>query len=252
MIQSISPSSLPFVAKPVADITKDGRRLRPYLVLTEADYLLFRKNPDCSDYFFEEYIDGDSYYLLYYCKQNGQIHRYSQRNLVQQAMGKSIVAAEPASIHLDDRFAPFDKMLSDISFHGLLMIEVRFRGQTGYMIEANPRMWGPSQLVVDAGMNLLFEMANEYCGGAGSMQSMKVGHEPVLYCWTAGFYESLATSGYVTWHCDRDLFTRRYRHFVESDVYLRDDTMGVFESELANVLLCNNAFLRGRRWDQTP
>ena len=34
------------------------------------------------------------------------------------------------------------------------MVEVKHLSNKNYMIEANPRFWGPSQLFVDAGINL--------------------------------------------------------------------------------------------------
>jgi hypothetical protein len=35
-------------------------------------------------------------------------------------------------------------------FYGLVMIEVKEYDNQFYMIEANPRLWGPSQLILDA------------------------------------------------------------------------------------------------------
>ncbi len=235
MIESAPESSLPFVAKPITDITSDGRRIYPHIILSEIDYRLFQESANPDDFFFQQYIDGESYYLLYYKKQNGEIYKYSQKNLVQQAKGKSIVAAEASSIHLDGQFTVFDKLLSDISFYGLLMVEVKFKDSIPYMIEANPRMWGPSQLMIDAGTNLFISMLNEYCYRNGSMQSMRVERKPALYFWISGFYKSLIENGYVTWHCDRNRFVKRYQHFIKSDVYFREDTKDIFEKELMDV-----------------
>ncbi len=235
MIKSAPESSLPFVAKPITDITSDDRRIYPHIILSEVDYRLFQESANPDDFFFQQYIDGESYYLLYYKKQNGEIYKYSQKNLVQQAKGKSIVAAEASSIHLDGQLRVFDKLLSDISFYGLLMVEVKFKDSIPYMIEANPRMWGPSQLMIDAGTNLFISMLNEYCYRNGSMQSMRVEREPALYFWISGFYNSLIENGYVTWHCDRNRFVKRYQHFIESDVYFREDTKDIFEKELTDV-----------------
>ena len=50
-------------------------------------------------------------------------------------------------------------MLIQIGYYGLIMIEVKIQDGEYYMIEANPRLWGPSQLILDAGMDLFHRFA---------------------------------------------------------------------------------------------
>lgn len=228
-------SEVPFVAKPKSDILADGLHVYPHIIRNGRDYRIFEQKEDPDNYFFQRYIYGESYYLLYYITRSGAIEKFSQRNLVQQPRGKSIVAAESADIHLRNESQIFEDMLLSISFHGLVMIEIRIEDSNIYVIEANPRMWGPSQLMVDSGANLLMSMVNEYCGNPVPEQTPAEPEKPTLYCWIGGFCDSLVRERSLMWHCDRSLFVERYGHFMRKDVYLRQDTKRIFTRELHGI-----------------
>jgi predicted ATP-grasp superfamily ATP-dependent carboligase len=228
---------LPFVAKPVRNVTPQGVTLFPYIIRNAAEYETFTKGCNVDDYFIQEYIQGESYYLLYYVTRSGDQYKYSQKNLVQQARGKSIVMAEPAEVHLDPRYRVYDRILADLSFHGLIMIEIRVRDSAGYMIEANPRMWGPSQLMVDGGMNLLACLVNDYSSWECPLDNLRRVSDPGLYCWTAGFLQSLSTDGYVVCLAEQASVAEWLWRFLPNDVYFRGDTMGIFDEEMSSVLV---------------
>ena len=82
--------------------------------------------------------------------------------MIQQPEGKSIVAAVSSDLHDSTEALKYEKLFKSINFHGLVMVEVRGVDNDFYMIEANPRFWGPSQLFVDAGMNLFEAFLNDY------------------------------------------------------------------------------------------
>ena len=83
----------PYVAKPVKYISSTGVRLAPIIVMSNSEHLNFLENYNITDFDIQEYIEGQSYYLLYYFSKNGQCYSYSQCNLAQQPGGKSIIAA---------------------------------------------------------------------------------------------------------------------------------------------------------------
>jgi len=229
-----SEFNYPIVAKPVSDIAKDGRRLYPQIIKNSEEYNLFLKDNNPDEHFFQEYIRGMSYYLLYYFYRNGNIDKLSQRNLIQQGGGKSIVAAESSSLHNKKEYEYFDKMLKDINFYGLIMIEIKVKDSTFYMIEANPRMWGPSQLMLDAGKNLFVSMINDYCDLDLSINSKRI-NKKALYFWAGGFFSSFGEKD-LTWYCEKSYFARNIREFFQSEIYGRNDTVGIFNSEVAQSL----------------
>lgn len=227
----------PFAAKPIRNVTAQGLTLSPYLIRKTAEYEIFVRDCRAEDYFCQEYVKGESYYLLYYVTRSGKQYKYSQKNLAQQARGKSIVLAEPAQVHLEPQYDVYGRLLADLSFHGLVMIEIRVREGTGYLIEANPRMWGPSQLMVDAGVNLLACLINEYGSYECPLDNLQQACDPGLYCWTAGFLQSLCTDGYVACLAEQASVAEWLWRFLPHGVYFRRDTMGIFDAEMAAFLV---------------
>ncbi|MCD7825894.1 MAG: hypothetical protein LUH14_08040 [Clostridiaceae bacterium] len=153
--------TFPCVAKPTVYYGKNGQALYPHLLFSKEDYFNFCSLEE-KNYFFQEFVLGESFYLLYYFGKNKQIAKLSQRNLLQQPYGKSILAAELADLHKSSISSQYEKLFVDNNFRGLVMVEVRKRQEDFYMIEANPRFWGPSQLFVSAGVNLFEAFLKDY------------------------------------------------------------------------------------------
>ena len=144
----------PFVAKPKKYFSKDGKVYSPKIILSNNDFWEFKQNYDEEDFLFQEYINGESYYLLFYYARNGSVYKFSQVNYAQQPNGKSILAAGCSDLHLNKSIiSSYEKLFQELGFHGLVMIELRKNRDRFYMIEANPRFWGPSQLFCNAGYN---------------------------------------------------------------------------------------------------
>lgn len=222
---------IPFVIKPKSYFNCTEIADKPKIIRNIEDYNSYIK-PDMSGYYFQEFVKGDSYYLLYYISKNGDYKVYSQKNYVQQHDGLSITAAESSLIHEDSRAVAYTNMLIKEGFVGLIMIEIRDYNGKFYMIEANPRLWGPSQLIVDSQMDLFDLFAKsigfeyqapleEYLPGkkyfwfGGDLESSSVGRKIALH------------SGYTYKSLLEDLAI-----WIKSDIYNRPDTKELFLSEM--------------------
>jgi hypothetical protein len=229
-VTAVTMPELPVVAKPFTEMTESGRRLYPILIYTRQEWDRFTALPERRHYFLQRYISGPSYYLQWYFHASGAVDRFSMRNLVQQPAGKSIVAAEPSRIHEDSRYRVFESLFHEARFRGLVMVEIMLEGEGYRVIEANPRMWGPSQLMVDAGSNLLVSMLNDYLGTAFPLDICDV-HAAPRYFWWAGFWAPQLRSQAMKWHCPRAEFWALYPEMIAAEVYCRPDTRQIFVSE---------------------
>lgn len=223
----------PFVAKPLENINKDNKSLYPYLIFNEKDLEEFLKNEKLSDFYFQEYVSGKSYYLLYYFSPMGGVYKFSQQNLLQQAQGKSIVLAWPSNIHLESIADKFEIVLRDIGFWGLAMVEIRQCGNEFYFIELNPRLWGPSQLVVDAQSNIFKAFIRDVLGECTISLPCEKAINDIRYLWLNGIVESLLQRknliSYIKSPKVRLWFiVKIFLH----DVYFRSDTFRLFFYEL--------------------
>lgn len=192
MMKKVKCFTEPFVAKPKKYCSeKSGQTFSPVLVTNVSEYDEFCVRYDPEDFFFQKYITGDSYYLLYYITREGELFKFSQMNLAQQPEGKSILAAIPASIHEESISHMYEKQLLDLDYSGFIMIELRKNKGKYYMIEANPRFWGPSQLFCDAGVNLFTVFLWEY--GFISREKVKTEflNRKSRYFWKDGIRQTL-------------------------------------------------------------
>jgi len=220
--------NIPLVVKPINYVASNGKIYSPKLVLSENDFYNVEKSigKNFKDFYYQEYLDGESYYLLYYFSKNGEIIKLSQQNLIQQDGGKSIIASIPSTIHNEKISTIFEKMFLQIGFYGLIMIELRKNNNEYYMIEANPRFWGPSQLFCDYGLNL-FEYFLQDNGFNIEIKNEK--NEDIKYFWNGGLD---GTSKYLNSVLEYDLNT-----FFEYEIYNREDTQEIFQKEIIEKLV---------------
>ena len=115
----------------------------------------FFSSNNLDQYYFQEYIAGSCYYLLYYFDKDGSYSVYSQENLIQQSNGGSMILSKSSDIHNQEISKAYASLFVKEKYHGLIMVELKKFKNKFYMIEANPRFWGPSQLIIDASMDLL-------------------------------------------------------------------------------------------------
>lgn len=229
----ISKENIPFVVKPRNYFFGGGVNVaeKPKLIMNEDD---FDKLGEIAldNYYCQEFVRGTAFYLLYYFSQDGSYSIYSQENLMQQHGGLSIVAAESSTYHEDLRAEAFTKMLLNVGFKGLIMVEVRDYKGMFYMIEANPRFWGPSQLILDSGMDLFERFAFD-CGFVNKLK--KYDYCPhVKYFWLGGIYETTSIKKEVAFLGGYNSFSfiKGLSDWIDADIYKRKDTINIFLSEL--------------------
>jgi len=229
--ESLATINIPFVAKPKRYFS--GRKTvsdKPIIVTNDREYTMLKKT-NLDDFYFQEFISGQSFYLLFYFSSGGTYSVFSQENLIQQYNGLSIIAAKSSNIHLHKIATDFASLLCSLTFVGLIMIEVKFFNDRFYMIEANPRLWGPSQLILDAGMDLFDRFAAEN-GLIKEIptRSYTVGYR---YFWSGGIIEDQEKKYSITLHnYDKQSFFDDYAEWCKSDIYLRPDTTSIFFKEL--------------------
>lgn len=217
---------LPFVAKHKNyNLSGAGK---PIFVCSEAERQEFIKNGSAGQFYFQKFLTGRSYYLLVHRSRSGEINVLSQENLIQQPNGGSIIAARVSDYHLSREAQDYLHMLAAMGFYGLIMIEVRRQDGCGFMIEANPRLWGPSQLYVDAmEMDLLDSFLSDW--GYDTARYVPK-HKGSLYFWYSGYLETLASGEQPTYYNYSPAQLASELHdFLDSDIYNRRDTSDLFD-----------------------
>lgn len=226
--------AFPCVAKRRNYSMSIGKRVKPYLIFNQQDFELFTNNECVDEFYIEKYVEGNSYYLLYSFDKNGNYESYSQKNLIQQYDGKSIVAATKADINLTDISQKYAKLFQALGFYGLVMVEIRESNGQFYMIEANPRFWGPMQFIVDNIPKLLdlYFMDN----GVQFSSKKATGND---YFWFGGYIANRANNQTVKFYDNNKMISKlddiSIAKWLQSDVYLRDDTLEYFYKELNEV-----------------
>ena len=220
--------SFPVVAKPKVYGTFERVFSAPVIITSQTEWVSFCQEYCKDDYYIQEFVGGQSFYLLYYFRKNGDFVSFSQKNLVQQPSGKSIIAAEPAQLHNAPIAADFVRLFRKIGFYGLVMVEVKhYRGRY-YMIEANPRLWGPSQLFVDCGVPF-FEYFLQDWGFILPDEKQQLVFEKKFYFWFGGLIQGIGNAKSMAFHDYSEIQMREQIHeLIQHDVYMRPDTLDIF------------------------
>ncbi len=220
--------NLPFVAKPIRYQSKLGEIHSPVIIDNNNDLEYFLARGDRDDFYFQEYISGETYYLLYYFDRSGSVEKLSMRNLIQQPNGKSVIASVLSDVHTLSVSVGYEKLLSSMSFFGLVMVELKKYKNKYYMIEANPRFWGPSQLFVDAQHNLFINFLNDWLGVSYSVNT-GIFNQSAKYFWMGGFVENEFNSPCSCHLEDTDAVAMlgSLGEFMSNDVYMRSDTIQI-------------------------
>jgi len=224
--------NFPCLAKPKLYSTTANLVLSPIILHSKDHYKTFIKNYDPNNFYFQEFIGGKSIYLLFYFSIDGKISLFSQENLIQQDQGLSIIAAISSDFHQKDIASKYQKMFSKLGFYGLIMVEIKLYNNKYYAIEANPRLWGPSQLILDSGMDLFHRFMADY----GLLQSEKPDNAyktNVPYFWSGGIFRDSKNKSNIVFHDDytQNIFLQEYHLFFSSEIYLKEDTINIYLSE---------------------
>ncbi len=227
-----APNSYPFVAKPKSYKSLTGAIHKPDIISNEKDRSHFLTKANSQDYYFQKYIQGQSFYLLFYIFKSGKYSIYSQENLIQQHNGGSIILAKSSSMHLTETtlINNYATMLTSIGFHGLVMIEVKKQGNDFYMIEANPRLWGPSQLILDSQMSIFdcFAFENNLIQSIPEYEYKT----DTWYYWSGGLFADQAndnTSSYHNYSKSESINT--LPSIQPFEVFNREDTKQIYNLE---------------------
>jgi len=224
------PEQAPFVAKPRRYLGAAGRQLKPCLVFTADDRDAFVCDESSDDYFFQELVEGESLYLLAHLARDGRATLSAQQNLMQQRGGGSIVLARAHDFHLEPDAQPYLQLLREVGFHGLVMIEVRRCARSGraVMIEANPRLWGPQQFMLDRGVDPFAPLFADHCVEVPRQwRSSEMGH---FYFWSGGLAPQ---HGACTFHgYSAEGFVADYAAIAAADLFARDDSRRLHHHEL--------------------
>ena len=226
------PTQGSFVAKPRRYLGAAGRQLKPRLVRDDEDREAFLRTEELDDYFFQEWVEGESLYLLAHLTRDGRATLSAQQNLMQQAGGGSIVLARAHDFHLEPDAQPYLKLLRDIGFFGLVMIEVRRCARSGraVMIEANPRMWGPQQFMLDRGVDPFTPLFAEH--GVEVPRPWHSAEPGRFYFWSGGL---AAMHGDCTFHqYSAEQFVADYAAIAVADLFARPDSHRLQRHELAS------------------
>ncbi|MBM7704473.1 hypothetical protein [Metabacillus iocasae] len=223
----------PLVAKPKHYLSmKNKEVLSPIIINNSFELENFLKKYEKKEFYFQEFINGRSFYLLYYFHRDGTIFKFSQENLVQQPGGKSMVAAISSDFHNTSESRKYENLFKMVHFFGFVMIEVKGDNNKFYMIEANPRFWGPSQLFVDANINFFEAFFHDF-GLIESLGKFTDPSEKIKYFWFGGLGEILRKNKKPTFYqCNEDDWVDFFPEWLENDVYRRPDTKLIFKKEL--------------------
>lgn len=224
------PDTLPFVAKPRYYGASTSGQVKPYLVMTPAQRDGFLAREDRTRYFYQEFVEGESLYLLAHLSCDGTVTACAQENLVQQAAGGSMILARRHGFHLEPDAKPYIALLQAIGFHGLIMIEVRRCLRTGrpVMIEANPRMWGPMQFTLDQRVDLFAPLLADH---GVPVAAVRFADAPGShYFWSGGL--SRDAQPYTFHNFSSERLRDEYAAIATSDLFLRDDSRRLHAHEL--------------------
>lgn len=230
----------PIVAKPLHNISRQGQSLYPKILRTRADLDAFQAGALTEEYFLQEFVQGESIYLLLYLPRNGgEEFSWSQRNLLQQPNGKSMLFAEPADFHHSTAAKHVINVLRHSRFWGLAMVEVIQTNDRQVFIEVNPRIWGPIQLCVDHRQPLIYAFIGETLhNDPNRYVQPKPGARLIKkkYFWLSGLANTLAVGDRPTWHTLNRSIPKLFLAAIGSDVYLRGDSWKCLLRDLKRAL----------------
>lgn len=228
-------ADLPIVAKPFAEFSSiDGAKCYPELIFSAAHLDRFLQTARAEDYFYQRYLAGDSYYYLMHLSADGTHRVAYQQNLLQQANGKSMLAARLCDCPdeaLGDRLVA---ALRSVNYCGFVMVEILYAEGDFYVIEANPRLWGPFDLACRTAV------ASALLENLDAQASIRLSTEIMSrsgYTWLGGLVSEVMLGRKLRVYPNAlrflaaELLSRRCR-----DVFLRSDTRKLFFREIKTAI----------------
>lgn len=225
------PNEFPYVFKPRSYDTETKNLEKPAIINNSKDAEKYVKDRSLDHYYFQEYIGGRCIYLLFHISKSGNYSVYSQENLVQQYNGGSMILAQSSNFQNENVSKKFLDLLINEGYHGLIMIELKNYKGKYFMIEANPRLWGPSQLILDSGMDLFDAWSFDL--GLVKSKSSFIYKEQVFYFWEGGISADNDDLNQLTFYngYDKDTLIENYNNYKSIEVYNREDTINIYNKE---------------------
>lgn len=222
---------LPLVLKPRSEFAADGERLYPLLVRSPAEFRRHAARYSPAMYLLQRYVDGQSLYYLYFRNGKGIAALY-QRNVAQQAAGKSIVAAELIECPDADTDRRLRGLLEACDYRGFIMFEVMRCAGRDYLIEANPRLWGPMQLAFENGFRASWLVLGDERSPEMSAPVLSLGiWRRKGYFWLGGFVGQRRSE--MRFFDQPGRVLRRFLWRLPCcDIWLAGDSLKLFFSEL--------------------
>lgn len=237
--------TLPCVAKPLHEYSvNSAKRCYPYLLHSVEQLREFSASVDTADYFFQRYVDGTSfYYLLWMEGRGGAVKVAFQRNLLQQENGKSIVLAELCACPDREFLQKLLAMLEFVQYRGFIMVEAMMENDRSYLIEANPRLWGPFALAMQTPLAEVFRRRGEVQTASEYLPT-----RPVRYLWLGGLLGTFARGHRPRSYLgNRSIGLLEWFRFLAADIYLNADSHYLFWQEIRQAAsLAVRRFFRGQ------
>ena len=228
---------LPFVAKPKKEFNDENKRTYPYLIFSQKDISAFLEHENKKDYYYQEYVEGESIYLLFYFFRDKSYRLMVQQNGGQQPNGKSIFFAWSSLPNETMEVEKFVNLFRSVDYQGLVMVELKGEKENRYcMIEANPRAWGPIQLTSDSHFNLIMCYIEEYVGKKMDEKyfKLKTGRP---YFWFNGYIDAIFNKTPITWFkSGKTEFWKKMLLLPFNEVYFRRGTFKVFFAEFVHII----------------
>ncbi|MDE1181277.1 ATP-grasp domain-containing protein [Paraburkholderia sp.] len=227
-------ASVPFVAKPHRNV-EGSKVLYPVLVKTAADLTAFEADQNPAHYFYQQFVTGQSFYLLCYFARSGKVYSTSQHNLAQQPGGKSIVYAKTSDFHTHPVSLRTIDALKSAGFHGFAMVEFIVNDRGAFFIEMNPRPWGPLDLCLNHDCGLVEAFVGDWAtGDPQTYQTQRLStSKRAAYLWTGGIVDTWRKRRSVVhqYGSERSLI-REVINNMRHDVYLGKDSWRILCKEL--------------------
>ncbi len=213
---------------------KKGNLIPPILVNSQRKYdkcvKLYRNDENV---FMQEFIDGPSVYYCGIYKDGSLIDDFEQINIAQQPCGKSVIKAFSTKIRTETKIN-INRMMQDLNWTGVAMLELKMKGGEYYAIELNPRFWGPLQLSIDNGVDFPCLLYNQALGLTRNSRQNKT--NKYGYIWSSGYIQGLwvklSCKGVFQFYKNKPALGIKYK-----DVWLRRDTIEIFLLDFLTCLL---------------
>lgn len=238
-LPALDREQLPLVAKPIRNVDPGGVTQYPVLLRTTEDVDRFVATSTVDNFFLQELVRGQSLYLFVHMSRDPEhVVLWSQRNILQQPQGKSMLLAETSRLHETPIAQRLVGVLSAAGFTGLGMIEMIQDGERLVFIEMNPRIWGPIQFCLDQGPPLLQAFIGKCLhGDPERYASLQTPRRRSHYFWLGGLLDTLSAHARPDWHADRLSWLELGRICLRNDVYLRADSWRCWFFEIGQSML---------------